>query len=119
MSPVAEDSEPGIVYRPDLPADPGATYSIVVPGEEDPELPRGEEITVTMTLYRKLGSARERVSTPGRAKVSAAIELLLNLLPGDAWEMDHQGEATTVITIDWAKVPAGTRDPRLTGRKII
>lgn len=115
-----EDREPRIVHRPDLPADEGATYSLRVAGEdEEPAPPRGEEVTITMTLYRKLGDKRERVTTPGRARVSAAIELLLNLLPPGAWEMDHEGQAVTKITIDWGKVPAGIRDPRLAGRKII
>jgi hypothetical protein len=111
--------QPGIVYRPDLPAGEGATYSVSPVGEQPADAARGEEVTIAMTLYRKLGTQREKVTTPGRARVGSAIELLLNLLPGDAWEMGYEGDAVTVITIDWSKVPAGIRDPRLAGRRII
>lgn len=108
-----------ISVRPDLPADEGATYSVMIEVPEEIEmLPRGEEVSVRLTLFRKLGKAREGISTPSRVRVSSAVELLCNLLPADSWKLEHQGENVTVITIDWAKVPMGIRDPRVAGKPI-
>lgn len=117
---MSDGQEPRTVARPDLAAEEGATYSLMieVPEELPAELPRGAETTVRMTLFRKLGAAREGISTPSRVRVSSALELLYNLLPADAWKLEHQGENVTVITIDWAKVPMGIRDPRIAGKPV-
>lgn len=113
--------ESRIIPRPDLPAAEGSTYELVMDlgGEQAAEPPRGEDVTIRLTLYRRLGKQRETVATPDRAKVSSALELLLNLLPSSAWTMEYEGENITTICIDWSQVPMGIRDPQIPGRRVI